>query len=170
MMRTAFVLMALSLPVAAQTVEGLEGLEGIVQQPLPSFPMEGPIEGLEDEPVTEIETSIIVESLTISTVPVDVSVDSASAATLRGLDKVSGEVTDIALAVGESAEMGGLMVRLGECRYPVTNPSGDAFAWLEITADGEAPQFEGWMTASSPALNALDHPRYDIWVIRCNNS
>jgi len=23
------------------------------------------------------------------------------------------------------------------------------------------------MIASSPALNALDHPRYDVWVMRC---
>lgn len=24
------------------------------------------------------------------------------------------------------------------------------------------------MTASSPALSALDHPRYDVWVLRCD--
>ncbi|MGB0800115.1 MAG: DUF2155 domain-containing protein, partial [Planktomarina sp.] len=28
----------------------------------------------------------------------------------------------------------------------------------------------GWMVASSPALNALEHPRYDIWVLRCKTS
>ena len=27
--------------------------------------------------------------------------------------------------------------------------------------------FRGWMIASSPALMALDHARYDIWLIRC---
>ena len=27
--------------------------------------------------------------------------------------------------------------------------------------------FEGWMIASSPALMALDHPRYDVWALRC---
>ncbi|MCW8843320.1 MAG: DUF2155 domain-containing protein, partial [Rhodobacteraceae bacterium] len=31
----------------------------------------------------------------------------------------------------------------------------------------EAPLFQGWMIASSPALSALDHPRYDVWVLRC---
>ena len=30
--------------------------------------------------------------------------------------------------------------------------------------------FSGWMVASSPALNALDHSRYDIWVLRCMTS
>ena len=33
--------------------------------------------------------------------------------------------------------------------------------------DGER-LFDGWMIASSPALNALDHPRYDVWVIGCD--
>ena len=27
--------------------------------------------------------------------------------------------------------------------------------------------FRGWMFASSPALNALEHPVYDVWVINC---
>ncbi|MGB1970407.1 MAG: DUF2155 domain-containing protein, partial [Paracoccaceae bacterium] len=27
--------------------------------------------------------------------------------------------------------------------------------------------FMGWMVASSPALNPLDHRRYDVWVLRC---
>ena len=27
--------------------------------------------------------------------------------------------------------------------------------------------FSGWMLASSPALNALEHPVYDVWVLDC---
>ena len=27
--------------------------------------------------------------------------------------------------------------------------------------------FRGWMFASSPAVNALEHPLYDVWVVRC---
>lgn len=27
--------------------------------------------------------------------------------------------------------------------------------------------FKGWMFASSPSLNALQHPTYDVWVIAC---
>ena len=34
----------------------------------------------------------------------------------------------------------------------------------------DAPIFEGWMIAASPALNALDHARYDVWVLRCTTS
>jgi len=30
--------------------------------------------------------------------------------------------------------------------------------------------FSGWMFASSPALNPLEHPVYDVWVIGCETS
>ena len=95
----------------------------------------------------------------------------ADGAALRGLDKVSGEVVDLELVVGETGDLGRIDVRLGACRFPEDNQAGEAFAWITVTAPRrELPLFEGWMSASSPALNALDHPRYDVWVIRCTNA
>jgi len=94
---------------------------------------------------------------------------SGTGAVLRALEKVSGDLTDITLGPGEQAEFGRLNIEMGECRYPAGDPAGDAFAFLTIREEGqEAPVFSGWMIASSPALNALDHPRYDVWVLRCN--
>jgi len=95
---------------------------------------------------------------------------SGSGAVLRGLDKVNGRTMDADLQVGGSAELFGLLVTLTDCRYPADNPTGDAFAFLTIRArDSGVVHFEGWMIASSPALSALDHSRYDIWVLRCNS-
>lgn len=92
----------------------------------------------------------------------------ADGALLRGLDKVSGVVHDVAMRSGKLIEIGNLSVELGECRYPVANPVGDAFAHLSIqNVDTDQPVFNGWMIASSPALNPLEHARYDIWVLRC---
>ena len=89
-------------------------------------------------------------------------------ARLRGLDRVSGEVTNMDLAVGDTVALGWLQITLGECRFPSGNPTGDAFAWLVIRErNAEVPIFEGWMVATSPALNALDHSRFDVWVLRC---
>ncbi len=89
-------------------------------------------------------------------------------AALRALEKISGEVTDLILAPGEQAEFGRLTIEMAQCRYPQGDPSGDAYAFLTIREQGiEEPVFSGWMIASSPALNALDHPRYDVWVMRC---
>lgn len=95
-------------------------------------------------------------------------VASASGAMLRGLDKVNGQTVDVEMQTGETQSVFGLDVALGDCRYPPENPTGDAFAYLTIWEKGKADQlFDGWMIATSPALNALDHARYDVWVIRC---
>ena len=97
-------------------------------------------------------------------------VEQANAAVLRGLDKLSGEVTDLELASGETVALGRLEVTLGECRYPVANPSGNAYAYLVIRdANAQETRFAGWMVAASPALNGLEHPRYDVWVMRCRS-
>ncbi len=87
---------------------------------------------------------------------------------LRWLDKLTGETADIELMRGQSAVSGRLTIRLDACRYPTDNPTSDAEAHLTITeTDIPAPVFDGWMIASSPGLSALDHPRYDVWVLRC---
>lgn len=89
-------------------------------------------------------------------------------AVLRGVEKVSGEIVDITIMPGQQTVFGPLTIELAQCRYPQGNPAGDAFAFLTIRDEGnDKPIFSGWMIASSPALNALDHPRYDVWVLRC---
>ena len=92
-------------------------------------------------------------------------------AVLRALDKVDGSTIDVELPEGQSVLMLGLEVGLSECRYPAGNPAGDAFAYIVIREQNpDGAVFAGWMVASSPALNALDHARYDVWVLRCITS
>lgn len=101
----------------------------------------------------------------------DVRAAAGTGAELRGLDKVSGIVTPLSIGAGETAAVGRLEVTVGECRYPEDNPTGEGYAWLTIRdPNREGVLFDGWMVASSPALNALDHPRYDVWVIRCTTA
>lgn len=98
-------------------------------------------------------------------------VATAPGATLRALDKVSGLTTDLGLASGETRRVGSIEVTLSECRYPVADPAANAFAHLTIRHnDTGAVLFDGWMIAASPALSALDDPRYDVWVLRCTTS
>ena len=94
--------------------------------------------------------------------------NTADGALLRGLDKVSGEVVDFGIKSGDIYSLWKLEVKLSECRYPISNPVGDAFAHLTISQDKFGNDlFRGWMVASSPALNPLEHARYDLWVLRC---
>lgn len=93
---------------------------------------------------------------------------SASGGDIRVLDKLNGVTTDVTLRNGQAQKVGLLLITMNDCRFPARNPSGDAYAALTVTYRNEqTPAFEGWMIASSPALNAMDHPRYDVWVLRC---
>jgi hypothetical protein len=98
-------------------------------------------------------------------------VSSGSGAILRGLDKFSGASVDIEINIGQIATFGRLNITLMDCRYPAGNSSGNAYAALEISETGKnGTVFSGWMIASAPALSAMDHARYDVWVIRCTTS
>lgn len=89
-------------------------------------------------------------------------------ADLRFLDKLTSETGDVELSIGQAAKFGRLVVQLDRCRYPTGNPASDAEAHLTIIEETTNTQlFTGWMLASSPALSALDHPRYDVWVLNC---
>ncbi len=93
---------------------------------------------------------------------------------LRALDKITARITEIELPVGKEAAFGTLTLKARYCRTrpPIEPP--ETFAYLEIddkTRGGHRDRvFEGWMVASSPALNALEHAVYDVWVINCRTS
>ena len=95
-------------------------------------------------------------------------VSNSKRAYLRGLDKMRGSSVDLEIPIGQEVTYGSLIITVEECRYPVDNPTGDAFSFLKIfNSMTNEYDFQGWMIASSPALMALDHARYDIWLIRC---
>lgn len=93
-------------------------------------------------------------------------------ALLRGLDKMAGRASDIRVAAGAEASYGRLRLMVVECREPPAGESADAFVFLKIwdPDEGAEPVFSGWMFASSPALSAMDHQRYDIWALSCATS
>ena len=96
------------------------------------------------------------------------SVAVGKGAVLRGLDKTDAKVSELELMNGGETLFGTLSVRMTECRYPEGDAAADAYAYLVIRdLAKERNIFSGWMLASSPALNALEHPRYDVWVLRC---
>ena len=39
-----------------------------------------------------------------------------------------------------------------------------------LCLDEERKVFSGWMLASSPSLNGMEHPLYDVWVISCKTN
>ncbi|MSO71201.1 MAG: DUF2155 domain-containing protein [Alphaproteobacteria bacterium] len=96
-----------------------------------------------------------------------------SGAVLQGLDKITARVRSLELEFGETLVFGTLRITLRACRKAPPEDAPEAVAFLEIT-EVRPPQFpirifSGWMFASSPALSALEHPVYDVWVTDCKN-
>ena len=92
-------------------------------------------------------------------------------AVLRGLDKVTARVSTIQAPIGLTVRFGTLEVIVRHCdkRPPEEPPESAAFMDIWEIRSGEAAisLYRGWMFASSPALSALEHPVYDIWVLDC---
>lgn len=97
-------------------------------------------------------------------------------AILQALDKVTAETIRFEAPVGQQRRWRGLVFRVRACEVTAEDePVRDSVAYLEITAQPRTREgrsasrevFKGWMFASSPGLNPIEHPLYDVWVISC---
>lgn len=96
----------------------------------------------------------------------------AEQAVLQGLDKVTARVSTFVAPIGQVVGFGTLQVTARTCKKKPPEEPPNTAAYLDI--DDVRPGnpmpvqlFSGWMFASSPALNALQHPVYDVWLVDC---
>lgn len=97
-----------------------------------------------------------------------------SGAVLQGLDKVTATVTTFTVPLDTVVRFGSLDIVVRACeKAPPTEPP-EQYVFLEIDETNPnveaARVYSGWMFGSSPALAALEHPVYDVWVIDCMNA
>ena len=88
---------------------------------------------------------------------------------LRGLDKITGRLSTMTVNVGEKTTFGALDVYARVCYAHPPEETPENAAFLEIVEnkeDGQLKLFSGWMFSSSPALSAMDHAVYDVWVMK----
>jgi hypothetical protein len=92
-------------------------------------------------------------------------------AKLQGLDKITARVSTIEATVGQPVAFGALEITVRACdkRPPEEPPESAAYVEIVERQANEEPKpiFSGWMFASSPAVSAMEHPVYDIWVLDC---
>ncbi len=100
--------------------------------------------------------------------------DPTDSVVLRLLDKTTARISTVEARVDEPISFGSLTIVARHCdkRPPEEPPESAAFLEIDDVKPGELPVrlFTGWMFASSPALSALEHPVYDLWVIDCTNA
>ena len=99
---------------------------------------------------------------------------SSSRAVLQGLDKVTARISSFEVPINQLARFGTLEILVRACHKtpPEEPPESTAFLEISDARGGRDPSyvFRGWMFASSPALSALEHPVYDVWVVDCKNT
>lgn len=93
---------------------------------------------------------------------------------LRGLDKITGRPTNIPAPIGKPVRFATLTITARFCYSTPASETPETTAFVQIEdhrPDQPARRvFSGWMYGSSPGLNGVEHPLYDVWVINCNNA
>ena len=109
--------------------------------------------------------SIFALMIALPTMAEDISTDSVL---LQALDKTTGRTSFLTVKVNQPSEDGDLTVLVKKClkNPPEENPENSVFMTITDTITNE-DVFSGWMFSSEPALSAMDHAVYDIWVVEC---
>ena len=93
---------------------------------------------------------------------------------LKALDKITAKTSSIRLAVGEKEFFGPLEIKALKCQLSENKDSTDTVAYLQVKDlsakdNNQVFLFNGWTFASSPTLQSIDHPIFDLWIIGCEN-
>lgn len=107
--------------------------------------------------------------------PARADMEPYTVARLQSLDKMTARTMTFDVKVGSTVKFGPVYIRVQTCRKAPAIEAPEAAAFLqiwEVAIKEQKPQwiFSGWMYASSPALSAMEHPVYDVWLLDCRDS
>jgi|TARA_Y100000815_G_scaffold89418_1_gene78291 hypothetical protein len=93
---------------------------------------------------------------------------------ITALDKITAKTLSIKLGIGEKKYFGSLEIIGLKCQLSENNEFNDAVAYLQVKDlaakdNNQVFLFNGWTFASSPTLQSIDHPIYDLWITGCEN-
>ena len=93
---------------------------------------------------------------------------------IKALDKITAKTSAIRLAIGDTEFFGPLEIKALKCQLSEKNDSTDTVAYLQVKDlsakdNNQVFLFNGWTFASSPTLQSIDHPIYDLWITSCEN-
>ena len=101
-----------------------------------------------------------------------------ASAVFMAVDKIAAETLRFEAKVGQPVRYKNLVFTLRACETTAPDETlRDEMAHLEVvsapkpvtgrTAPVAREVFKGWSFASSPALNPIEHPLYDAWLVGC---
>ena len=93
---------------------------------------------------------------------------------LKALDKITAKTSSIRLPVGEKKSFGSLEIKALKCTFSKKTENPDTVAYIQVKDlsskdNNQVFLFNGWTFASSPTLQSIDHPVYDLWITNCEN-
>lgn len=92
-------------------------------------------------------------------------------AQMQAMDKITGRVSVINVPVNGEVNFGSLSIVVRSCKTRPIEEAPENFAFVDVSdtsfSGEESNIFKGWMISSSPATNAVEHPIYDVWLLKC---
>ena len=93
---------------------------------------------------------------------------------LTALDKITAKTSSIKLAIGDKKFFGSLEIQALKCQLSESSDTSDTVAYIQVKDlsakdNNQVFLFNGWTFASSPTLQSIDHPIYDLWITSCEN-
>ncbi len=90
-----------------------------------------------------------------------------NAAVVKIMNKDAGKVQQVVIPVNQEVQFEKIFINVRSCKQTDPFQAEDFFAFLEISERDKGQVFGGWMSRNEPGQNPLQHPDYDVWLVKC---
>ena len=94
-----------------------------------------------------------------------------NSAKMQAMDKITGRVNEIIVPVKSKISYGDFSLVLRSCKKRPAEEAPENFAFVDVVdksfGEDEYNIFRGWIVSSTPGINAIEHPIYDVWLLEC---
>ena len=111
----------------------------------------------------------LISSATVRAANIDMNT-----AQMQALDKITGQMKIIEVPVNGEVRFESFSIVVRKCQAAPQEETPENYAFVDITDTNREGNifniFKGWMVSSSPSLNSVEHPIYDVWLLKCFNT
>ena len=88
-------------------------------------------------------------------------------AVVRVMNKDAGKVQEFVIPVGQEMNFEKLNIKIYACKQTDPFDAENFFAFVEVAEYEKEKIFSNWMNRNEPGENPLQHPDYDLWLVKC---
>lgn len=117
-----------------------------------------------------LETALCCSLLAFNAAAKEIDTNTAQ---MQAMDKITGKVSLIEVPVNGNVQFGSFSIVVRACKTRPPEETPENFAFVDVVDDYNSAKpvniFRGWMMSSTPALNPVEHPIYDVWLLKCTD-